>query len=80
MKRPVARYTATPELLFDVLRLIAEGNTNADIGRRLFISEDTVKCRVSALYALLGARGRAHAVALGYQCGLLKVDRGRSAS
>ena len=74
-KRPVAHYRQAPELLFDVLRLIAEGCSNAEIGRRLGIAEDTVKSRPRALYHLLGARDRAHAVSIGYQSGVLKVQR-----
>lgn len=78
--RPVAHYRQSPELLFDVLRLIADGCTNAEIGGRLGIAEDTVKSRARALYHLMGARDRAHAVSIGYQRGVLKVDRRRGAS
>lgn len=67
-------------LLMDVLRLVADGNTNARIARQLNISEDTVKGRISALFRHLGARDRAHAVSLGYQLGHLKAGRGRGAS
>lgn len=69
---PDRRYVDSPELLFDVLRLIAEGLTDAEIGVRLFIATETVKSRTGALYALMGARNRAHAVAIGYQRGILK--------
>jgi DNA-binding CsgD family transcriptional regulator len=50
-----------------VLQLTAEGLTNAEIGQRLFISEETVKTHQRKLLAKLLARSRAHAVALGFQ-------------
>ena len=42
----------------DVLRLIAKGATNHEIGEALFISEATVKSHVSRLFTKLGARDR----------------------
>lgn len=57
-----------------VLGLIARGRSNREIGDALGISEHTAKTYVSRLMAKLGARDRAHAVALGYQAGLLTVD------
>jgi DNA-binding NarL/FixJ family response regulator len=48
----------------NVLSGICCGHTNRQIGTRLRISEHTVKCHVRALYAALGSRDRAHAVAL----------------
>lgn len=64
---------ADPALLQVVLELIAEGLTNAAIGRRLCLSEEGVKNRVSSLLNHLGANGRTNAVALGYRRGLLKI-------
>jgi DNA-binding CsgD family transcriptional regulator len=54
-----------------VLVAMAAGLSNAEIGRRLFLSEDTVKTHGRKIYAKLKARDRAHAVSLGYQLGLL---------
>lgn len=68
--RPHARTYSLPKLLA-VLELIAEGNSNREIGRRLGVSEDAIKSRVASLFGHLGARDRAHAVALGYQRGYL---------
>lgn len=48
----------------DVLALICIGLSNADIGRRLSIAEDTVKTHVRAILRKLGADSRAHAVAI----------------
>ena len=48
-----------------VLRGMAEGRSNQEIARELFLSEDTIKTHARKLYDKLGARDRAHAVALG---------------
>lgn len=63
----------------DVLLRIARGLSNGEIGRELYLSEDTVKSHARRLFRKLGARDRAHAVALGYQKGLVKgaADDGR---
>lgn len=59
------------EPLLDALRLVAEGCTNAVIAGRLQISVHTVRSRMKVLFRALGARDRAHAVALGYRRGYL---------
>jgi DNA-binding CsgD family transcriptional regulator len=48
----------------EILRLAAEGLTNAEIGARVHLSRDTVKQHTRALYARLGVPGRAGAVNL----------------
>jgi DNA-binding NarL/FixJ family response regulator len=55
-----------------VLRLVAEGCTNAEIGRRLFIGESTVKTHLLRVFGKLGVADRTAAVtrAMGY--GLLE--------
>jgi len=55
----------------EVLQLISEGLVNREIGRLLFLSEETVKSHVRHLLAKLQARSRAHAVAVGFRRGLL---------
>src|SRR5947207_12320306 len=55
----------------EVLQLISEGLVNREIGRTLFLSEETVKSHVRHLLAKLQARSRAHAVAVGFRRGLL---------
>jgi DNA-binding NarL/FixJ family response regulator len=55
----------------EVLRLVAAGTTNREAAKRLFISEATVKTHLLHLYAKLGVRDRAAAVAAGYEAGLL---------
>ncbi|WP_416551415.1 response regulator transcription factor [Micromonospora sp. LOL_027] len=54
-----------------VLRGMAEGKSNGEIGRDLFVSEDTVKTHARRLFRKLGARDRAHAVATGFRTGLV---------
>jgi DNA-binding CsgD family transcriptional regulator len=45
----------------EVLRLLAEGNTNAEIGRRLFISPKTAEHHVARIYRKLDVRSRSQA-------------------
>jgi DNA-binding NarL/FixJ family response regulator len=54
-----------------VLHGMADGKSNAEIGRDLFVSEDTVKSHARRLFRKLGARDRAHAVASGFRSGLV---------
>lgn len=48
----------------EVLASIADGNTNAEIGKRLIISTETVKSHVKHILEKLGARDRAVAMAI----------------
>ena len=54
-----------------VLQLISEGLVNREIGKVLFLLEETVKSHVRHLLAKLQARSRAHAVAIGFRRGIL---------
>jgi DNA-binding NarL/FixJ family response regulator len=56
----------------DVLRLIAAGLSNAEIGRELYISDTTVKTHVTRLLQKLDLRDRAQAIVMAYQCGLFE--------
>lgn len=55
----------------EVLQGMSDGMTNIQIGRRLYISEDTVKTHARRLFTKLGVHDRAGAVALGFRRGLL---------
>ena len=54
-----------------VLRGMSRGRSNNEIGRELYLSEDTIKTHARRLFSKLGARDRAHAVALGLRLGHL---------
>ena len=54
-----------------ILQGLSHGQSYAEIGRTLVLSEDTVKSHASRLFAKLRARDRAHAVALAIRAGLL---------
>lgn len=55
----------------EVMRLVAEGLTNRQIGRRLAISEKTASVHVSNILTKLGVSGRAEAVTVAHRRGLL---------
>lgn len=56
----------------EVLGLLRQGFTNAEVGRLLGISERTAKAHVAAILVKLHASDRAEAVARGFERGLLK--------
>jgi DNA-binding NarL/FixJ family response regulator len=55
-----------------VLDGMARGRSNAEIGRELYLSEDTVKTHARRLFRKVGASDRAHAVAIGFRWGLVR--------
>jgi DNA-binding CsgD family transcriptional regulator/tetratricopeptide (TPR) repeat protein len=64
----------SPELTpreHEILALVAQGRTNGDIARQLFISTKTVSVHVSNILAKLGAGGRTEAAAIARRRGLL---------
>jgi DNA-binding NarL/FixJ family response regulator len=60
----------------EVLRLITNGLSNAEIGRELFISETTVKTHVTRVLQKLNLRDRAQAIVLAHQTGLFETPPG----
>ena len=57
----------------DVLRLIAEGNSNKIVADKLSITEETVKGHVKSILSKLGANDRTHAVTIGLKRGIIEL-------
>jgi DNA-binding NarL/FixJ family response regulator len=57
----------------EVLRLIATGNANKEIGAKLFVGEDTVKRHVTNILGKLEANDRTHAVTIALKRGIIEL-------
>jgi len=69
-----SRNSGVPQLTereLQVLRGMSQGKSNGQIGRELYLSEDTVKTHARRLFRKLGVGDRAQAVALGFRHGLV---------
>ncbi|MEV6873484.1 response regulator transcription factor [Amycolatopsis sp. NPDC051128] len=69
MRGPAPEPLSQREL--EVLTLVARGSTNKEAAKKLFISEATVKTHLIHVYAKLGVKDRAAAVAVAFERGLL---------
>jgi two-component system, NarL family, response regulator len=67
----VASETLTPRQE-EVLRGVAEGKSNLEIAKALFVSEGTVKAHVKAILQKLGARDRTQAITIAIKRGLVR--------
>jgi DNA-binding NarL/FixJ family response regulator len=81
---PLQRYIAipaTPKPLsprsYQVLLALAEGHTNPVLAADMGVTVDTAKEYTRHLYKQIGARDRAHAVAIGYRQGILTAPKGQ---
>lgn len=66
----------TPQLALSVREMqvltgMSQGKSNAQIGRELYLSEDTIKTHARRLFRKLGAKDRAEAVATGFRRGVM---------
>jgi DNA-binding NarL/FixJ family response regulator len=64
----------------EVLRLVSEGLSNAEVARRLWITEQTVKFHLSNIYRKLGVTNRTQATRVAELHGLVSSGRPRSPS
>ncbi len=73
--RAAVRETAPQAALsmreMQVLTGMSQGKSNAQIGRELYLSEDTIKTHARRLFRKLGAKDRAEAVAIGFRRGVM---------
>jgi len=69
--RPAGSPPALTEREQQVLDGMSRGQSNGDIGRELYLSEDTIKTHARRLFRKLAAADRAQAVALGFRWGIL---------
>jgi DNA-binding NarL/FixJ family response regulator len=70
--RDAGRLDQLTEREHEVLRLMARGATNAEIGATLHVAEATVKTHVGSIFAKLGVRDRAAAIVFAYDHGVVK--------
>ncbi|WP_166509673.1 response regulator transcription factor [Blastococcus sp. TF02-8] len=74
VRSTVREATPSPALSMremQVLTGMSQGKSNAQIGRELYLSEDTIKTHARRLFRKLGAKDRAEAVALGFRRGIM---------
>jgi len=84
-KKPTTRTELTNQLEEltprerEVLELLAQGRSNADIARALVIAEGTAKTHVASILAKLDLRDRIQCVIFAYESGLIQPGEARNA-
>ena len=73
-----ARLEGVTEREHEVLRLVARGRSNQEIGAELFLSEATVKTYVSRLLTKLDLRDRVQLAVLAYEHGIVRAGENRT--
>ncbi|MFC5910209.1 response regulator [Streptacidiphilus monticola] len=73
-KQTAARLATMTTRELDVLALLGEGLSNADIAARLYLSTGTVKDHISAILAKLGTANRVQAAVFAHQAGLIAAE------
>ncbi|MBU3060637.1 response regulator transcription factor [Nocardia sp. NEAU-G5] len=69
---PAAELTELTDREREVMTLVAEGLTNAEIAERLFLSPATARTHVSRILLKLNARDRTQLVVMAYESGLVR--------
>jgi DNA-binding NarL/FixJ family response regulator len=76
VQAPTAHETLTGRET-EVLQLLAQGRSNKEIARTLFIGEDTVKSHITHIFAKLGVQSRTQAVLTAMRLGLIPPESGK---
>jgi DNA-binding NarL/FixJ family response regulator len=75
---PAAGGGGLSERELGVVRLVAQGLSNAEIAARLYLSEATVKSHIVRILAKLGLRDRVQVAVYAYEHGIVRAGQGNS--
>ena len=70
-RREATKLESLTDREHEVLRLMARGATNAEVGAAMHVAEATVKTHVGSVFAKLGVRDRAAAIVFAYDHGVV---------